>query len=82
MKKRRLIDEDAPFGRLTVIPDFLPPPEELALPFKKQKVTILLEQWSVDFYKDRAKRLGIKYQQLMREVLSRYAQHHSARRHR
>ncbi len=83
MKKRRAIDEDMPVGKLRIIPDFLPSPEEIASSFKKQKVTLLIDQRSLDFFKARAKRLGAKYQQMMREVLSHYTLHHSkTRRHR
>ena len=75
MKKKRRFDDDMPIGPVRIVPDFLPPPEELAIPFKKKKVTLLLDQWSVDFFKTRAQRHGTKYQQMMREVLRRYAMH-------
>jgi hypothetical protein len=76
MKKRKFIDDDMPIGPLRIVPDFLPSPEEIALSFKKQKVTILLDQRSVEFFKRQAMQAGAKYQQLMREVLRRYAAHH------
>ena len=72
-------DEDMPIGPVRIVPDFLPSPEEIALSFKKQKVTILLDERSVAFFKLQAKRLGAKYQQLMREVLRRYAAHPHSR---
>jgi predicted DNA binding CopG/RHH family protein len=80
MKRKRIYDEDAPSGQARIIPDFLPSPEEIAMSFKKQKVTILLDQRSVEFFKTQAQRAGAKYQQLMREVLRRYAAHHHSRK--
>ena len=83
MKKKRdpNKDEDMPRGPVRVIPDFLPSPEEIANSFKKQKVTILLDQRSVEFFKHQAKQAGAKYQQLMREVLRHYVSHHHQRTH-
>jgi len=76
MKRKRTYDEDEPSDQARIIPDFLPSPEEIAMSFKKQKVTILLDQRSVEFLKKQAKQAGAKYQQLMREVLRRYVSHH------
>lgn len=77
MKKRKWADDDRPVGKLTIVPDFLPPPHELLPPGSKMKITIELDEEAVQFFKDQAKRHGGKYQRLMREVLRRYAQHHS-----
>jgi hypothetical protein len=78
MKQGKRIDEDQPVGPLRVIPDFLPPPEQLVIPTDRVKVTLFLDRSSVDFFKTRAKRARTKYQQMMREVLRRYAHHHSS----
>jgi hypothetical protein len=82
MKKKRKYrhDPNYPVGKLTPVPDFLPPPEELFPPNEKLKVTIELDSDSVAFFKSQAQRHGNKYQRLMREVLRRYAQHHSTKR--
>lgn len=73
MKKRK-IDPDMPIGKLTEVPDFLPPPEELAKA-KTVVVTIGLDQETVDFFKKVAKKKGGKYQKMIRKVLARYAEH-------
>jgi uncharacterized protein (DUF4415 family) len=81
MKKKRDPNwkEDMPIGPFQIIRDSrLPSPEEIARSFKKQKVTLLLDQRSIDFFKTQAERSGSKYQQLMREVLRHYVSYHQA----
>ena len=41
---------DEPMGKVKVISDFLPSPEELALKDETVKVTIMLSKTSVDFF--------------------------------
>ncbi|MBI4041312.1 MAG: CopG family transcriptional regulator [Deltaproteobacteria bacterium] len=73
MKKKRKIDSDRPIGKLTVIPDFLPAPEELFPKSEAQKITILVDKNTVLFFKRTASQHGQKYQRMMREILNRYA---------
>jgi len=80
MKKQNGIDPDRPVGKLTLVLDYLPPPEELLPRGSKLKVTIELDEESVDFFKKQAQRHGGKYQRMMREVLRRYALHHSTKK--
>jgi hypothetical protein len=69
--------EDMPIGKLTGIPDFLPPPDQLIFPGDKlAKITLLIDLKSLEFYRQSAKRHHTKYQRLIREVLRRYAAHH------
>ena len=70
---KRKIDPDMPIGKLTRIPDFLPPPSELVFPRDEVKVTLSLTRSSVAFFKDQARRNRTKYQRMIREVLDRYA---------
>ena len=77
MKKRMRYDEDMPSDNARIIKDFLPPPEKLVMPQHPIKITLVLDLPSVDFFKAEAKRLGTKYQRMMREVLKRYAHLHS-----
>ncbi len=76
LMKKRAKDKyrDMPIGKLTVIPDFLPPPDQLILPGQAVKITISLDQESLLFFKEMAAKLGTKYQRMIREVLRRYAQ--------
>ncbi|MDP2653259.1 MAG: CopG family transcriptional regulator [Candidatus Omnitrophota bacterium] len=64
---------DQPTGKLTRVPDFLPPPEELVLPDETVKVTLSLTRSSVEFFKREARKNNIKYQKMIRELVDRYA---------
>ena len=65
-------ENDMPIGKLTVIPNFLPPPDQLILPGEIVKITISLDQESLLFFKEMAEKFGTKYQRMIREVLRRY----------
>ena len=77
MKKKRA-DQIMPFGSLTRVRDFLPPPRELVMPEETVKITIALKKSSVDFFKHQAKRYDAKYQRMIRAVLDRYASQYHA----
>jgi len=66
---------DEPMGRVKVIPDFLPTPEELALKDETVKVTIALSKTSVAFFKNEAKKYNTQYQKMIRRLLDEYAAH-------
>ncbi|MBI2288937.1 MAG: CopG family transcriptional regulator [Betaproteobacteria bacterium] len=68
-----------PLGKLKVVPDFLPKPEDLILRDEGVKITIALSKRSVEFFKREAERHGTQYQRMIRRLLDAYAQHHSAR---
>ena len=71
---KRKIDPDFPVGKVTVVPNFLPPPSQLVLPTEKTvKVTLTLTKSSVEFFKLQAKQNRTKYQKMIREVVDRYA---------
>lgn len=71
--KKRIIDDDMPIGKLTPVPDFLPPPHKLVLPKQTVKVTLTLSTTSIAFFKAHAKKNHVKYQTMIREVVDRYA---------
>ena len=75
--KYKIRHDDFPSSHARVIKNYLPPPEELLPPGSLLKVTIALDEESVDFFKKQADLHGGKYQRMMREVLLRYAQHHT-----
>ena len=68
---------DEVLGPLKVVPDFLPPPEELAFKEDTVKVTITLSRASVDFFKGQAKKHHTRYQQMIRRLLDVYARANS-----
>ena len=73
--KRKINYTDEPIGRVRVIPDFLPSPEELALKDETVKVTIALSKTSVDFFKKEAKKHNTQYQKMIRRLLDEYTTH-------
>jgi len=71
---RKTQDKDMPIGKVTIVDDFLPSPEELVFGEEKQKITISLSKDSVDFFKQLAKANHTKYQPLIRKLLEKYAE--------
>ena len=71
--KRKEKDSNEPHGKLTAIPDFLPPPEELLPKEDTIKITIALDAKTLKFFKQSASKAGLKYQRIIREVLKSYA---------
>jgi hypothetical protein len=65
-----------PIGRVTVVEDFLPLPEQLAFREETVKVTITLNKASIEFFKREAKRHGTPYQAMIRKLLDAYTQRH------
>jgi hypothetical protein len=56
-----------------IIPDFLPPPDQLAVTEDGVKVTISLSRRSVDFFKAAAEQNQTSYQRMIRRLLDTYA---------
>ena len=76
--KNKKNNKDMPIGKVTKITDFLPPPEELIMPEKKVKVTILLNETSISAFKGLAKKHHTKYQKLIRNLVDKYAKEYLA----
>lgn len=70
--KEKIKYTDEPLGKVKVIPDFLPSPEELALKDETVKVTLSLSKSSVDFFKKEAKKHHTQYQKMIRRLLDEY----------
>jgi predicted DNA binding CopG/RHH family protein len=73
--KKRIKYTDEPMGKVNVIKDFFPSPEELALKEETVKITISLSKISVDFFKKKAKNHHTQYQKMIRRLLDEYATH-------
>jgi predicted DNA binding CopG/RHH family protein len=56
-----------------VVPDFLPPPDELVFKEDNVKVTLSLSRSSVDFFKRKAQQRHTHYQKMIRSLLDTYA---------
>lgn len=72
-KKTKYTNE--PMGKVMVVKDFLPSPQELALKEETVKVTISLSRASVDFFKNEAKKYNTQYQKMIRRLLDEYTAH-------
>jgi len=79
MTKHKVKYTDEPIGKLKVIADFLPSPNELVLKDETVKVTLSLTKESVDFFKKEADEHHAHYQQMIRKLLDQYAAYYSER---
>ncbi len=74
--KTKIKYTDEPLGKIKVVDDFLPTPEELAFKEDNVKITITLSKASVDFFKKEAKKQHVQYQKMIRRLLDLYTIHH------
>ena len=63
-----------PKNLIRVQDDFLPSPEEFARARKTAKITIEIDGKTLDWFKQKANELNIKYQPLIRDVLKAYSE--------
>ena len=68
-----------PMGKLRVVKDFLPSPDQLVLKEENVKVTISLKKSSIDFFKEEAKKHHTSYQKMIRQVVDWYSAHYQKR---
>jgi predicted DNA binding CopG/RHH family protein len=71
--KSKIRYTDEPMGKLRVIKDFVPPPDQLVLKEENVKITISLKRSSVEFFKKEAKKHRTSYQRMIRQVIDWYA---------
>ena len=69
---------DEPIGKVAVIPDFLPSPEELAFREEGIKVTLALSKKSVAFFKSEASKRHTQYQRMIRRLVDSYVESQEA----
>jgi hypothetical protein len=74
MRKSKVKYTDEPIGKIKIIPNFLPPPEELVLKEETVKVTLFLTKNSIEFFKHEAEQQHVQYQKMIRVLLDLYAQ--------
>jgi hypothetical protein len=68
-------------GRLRVIEDFLPPPDDLVPREDNVKVTLSLSRRSLDFFKREAKKRRVPYRRMIRALVDTYAERQAGPRH-
>lgn len=79
MKSREKYTDER-LGRVEIMADFLPPPDQLVLKEDGVKVTISLSKRSVDFFKRNASKSNVSYQRMIRSLLDSYVAKHSEAR--
>jgi hypothetical protein len=80
MKKSTVKYSKGEIGRVRVVDDFLPPPDQLVLRESNVKVTLSLSQRSVDFFKRAAAKQNVPYQRMIRALVDAYAEKQEGRR--
>ena len=70
--KKEIKYTDGPLGKLRVVEDFLPAPENLVFKEDTAKITINLSMSSIDFFKAEAKKNNASYQRMIRNLLDFY----------
>jgi predicted DNA binding CopG/RHH family protein len=75
--KKKIKYTNEKIGKVEVVKDFLPSPEELVFKDDNIKVTINLSKSSLEFFKKLAKKNGSQYQKVIRNLLDSYSSHYS-----
>ncbi len=75
--KKQIKYSDEKIGKVEIVKDFLPKPEDLIFKEGTIKITLNLSKSSVDFFKGIAQKHGSQYQRVIRNLLDRYASHYS-----
>ncbi len=76
--KQKIKYSSEPIGKLRVIKDFLPSPEEIAFKEEPVKVTMVLSKSSVQFFKKTARKHHTPYQKIIRTLLDTYVARYAA----
>ena len=63
-------------GKIKIISDFLPSPNELVMKEESVKVTLLLSKSSVNYFKGLAEKKHTHYQKMIRVLLDKYSAHY------
>lgn len=77
--KKQIKYTDEPMGKVQLVEDFLPTPDQLVLREENVKVTIALSKSSILFFKRIAKEHRTPYQAMIRRILNIYADRFSQR---
>jgi predicted DNA binding CopG/RHH family protein len=76
MKKHKVKYTDEPIGKIKIVKDFLPKPEDLVLKEETSKITLSLTKSSIDFFKKEAKKHNTHYQTMIRALIDKYTSHY------
>lgn len=74
--KSKINYTNEPIGKVRIVPNFLPSPEELAFREEGVKVTLALSKKSLEFFKGEASMHRTQYQRMIRRLLDSYVDAH------
>ena len=74
MKTKTIKYTEGEIGKVKVVKDFLPPPEELVMREENVKVTLSLSRRSVAYFKREAAQQRVPYQRMIRALVDAYAE--------
>ena len=75
--KKKIKYSNEKIGKVEIVKDFLPKPEDLVFKEDTVKVTLNLSKSSIEFFKAIAQKHGSQYQKVIRNLLDRYTSHYS-----
>ena len=75
--KKKIKYSNEKIGKVEIVEDFLPKPEDLVFKEDTVKVTLNLSKASIAFFKEIAQKHGSQYQKVIRNLLDRYTSHYS-----
>lgn len=77
MKNKTVNYTNEPLGKIKIMKDFLPKPEDLVLRKDESvKVTLALSKNTISFFKVQAKKNHSQYQKMIRTLLDQYTEHY------
>jgi hypothetical protein len=75
--KKKIKYSDEKIGKIKLVKDYLPKPEELVFKENTVKVTLNLSKSSIEFFKGIAQKHKSQYQKVIRNLLDSYTSHYS-----
>ena len=79
MNKRTVKYTEGEIGKVKLVKDFLPRPDQLVLREENVKVTLSLSRRSLEFFKREAGKRRVPYQRMIRALVDAYAEREDKR---
>jgi predicted DNA binding CopG/RHH family protein len=79
MSKKTVRYTEGEIGKVKVVKDFLPRPDQLVLREENVKVTLSLSRRSLEFFKREAGKRRVPYQRMIRALVDAYAEREDKR---
>jgi predicted DNA binding CopG/RHH family protein len=73
----KISDPAKPIGQVTIVKDFLPPPEQLVPKNTTVRVTMEFSQETIEYFKREAKQNNLSYKSMIRDLLDVYVKQHN-----